>query len=479
MQNFHRIDFILSKYADKILNSFLCVKQAFFFAAILLFITSFSFASEPVSLSGSFTLYGVDALEKNSTSEKPSLTGKIKFDGTNSVLRFHSWLEGGWDGAVRKPVQDHALFKSYDRVYQRNTPYLEFKEFYATYSPGILDLRAGIQRFAWGRLDEYPPNDLFNPWDYTQFLIKPLEDRKIGVPALSATLSSSDWTYEAVWVPVFVPYRLPMPDERWAGTSTAASIAHSVPQSQIMPQEPNLPDHTVENGSVGLRIKRTGDIEWALNLFHGFDPRPVFKTTALSLVPQTTGVLIDPGYVPDFHKISVLGTDAAAVIGDVSLRAEAAYTRGRYLNILREFWGYPSLPSLGITPLNDAIEQKHDTLDYGLGADYRMFEDGLLTVQGQQTIIFGTTDRLYEHAVETLLWANIKIGWMNQKIETNLSIAYNPEHGDDMVKANAWYIFSDYWKAGVSAITLEGPVQSIFGREARNDELKAELNCSW
>lgn len=445
----------------------------------MFFIACPSFAEEPVSFSGSFNLRGVDALERDSVREEPSSTGKMRFDTTNQAWRFHSWLEGGWDGAARKPEQDHALFKSYDSVYQSNTPFLEFKELYVTHSSGNIDLRAGIQRFAWGRLDEYPPNDLFNPWDYTQFLIKPLEDRKIGVPAVAATLSAKDWTYETVWVPVLVPYRLPMPDERWAGTSIAATIAQNVPNGQIVPQEPDLPDRAIENSSVGLRIKRTGDIEWAINLFHGYDPRPVFKTTALSIIPQATGVNIDPGYVPDFHKISVIGMDAAAVRGDLSLRAEVAYTQDRYLNIRRELWGYPSVPSLGINPLNNSIEQKHTTLDYGLGADYRMFEDGLLTVQAQQTTIFGNTDQLYENKTETLLWANIKIGWMNQKIETNLNVAYNPEHGDNMAKANVWYVFSDSWKAGVTGITLEGPAQSIFGRYARNDEVEAELAYSW
>jgi len=450
--------------------------------SLILFMTvaaSPSIADETLSVSGNLELRGVYELDKDSIKENASLTGKIKLDAMQPTWRFHSWLEGGWDGAVHKPEQDHALFKSYDTTYQSNTPYLEFKELTVTHSSGNLDLRAGIQRFAWGRLDEYPPNDLFNPWDYTQFLNKPLEDRKIGVPAISATFSAAVLTYDVVWVPVLVPYRLPMPDERWAGISIASTIAQSVPNADIVPQEGTLPDRTLENSSIGLRIKRTGEIEWAINLFHGYDPRPVFKTTSLSVIPQITQINIDPGYVPDFHKISTIGMDAAAVKGELSLRAEAAYTVDRFLNIRTELWGYPSVPSLGNNPLNNSIEQKHNTLDYGLGADYRIFEDGLLTIQAQQTIIFGDTNQLYENKMETLLWANIKIGWLNQKIETNLNVAYNPEHDDNMAKVSVWYIFSDSWKASANAITLEGPAQSIFGRYSRNDQIEAKLVYSW
>jgi hypothetical protein len=454
-----------------------CSRFIFFMLSCLLY-ASYSFADENLSLSGRLDLRGVEALDRDSVKEDPDLEARIKFDATVSSWRFHSWLEGGWDGSVKRPAQDHSLFKSYDEVYQSNSPYLEFKELYLTYASGPLDLRAGIQRFAWGRLDEYPPNDLLNPWDYTRFLTKPLEDRKIGVPAVSAALHKGDWTYETVWIPVFVPYRLPLPDERWAGSSPAQTISQTSPGVEITPKEPDLPDHAIGNGSVGLRVKHDGDIEWALDLFHGFDPRPVFKTTALTIIPQGSAIVIDPGYVPDFHKIDVIGMDAAVVRGDLSVRAEAAYTFHRYLNIRRELWGYPTVPAPGVYPLN-SIEQKHDTLDYGIGADYRLFEDGLLTVQAQQTMIFGNVDLLYERKTETTLWANLKAGFMNQKIETNLNAAYNPEHGDRMAKANAWYVFSDAWKAGVTCVAFTGPEQSLFGRFSRNDQVEGEIIYSW
>jgi len=101
------------------------------------------------------SLRGVDARDDDSIKEDPSLTGRLKLDAIGSAWQFHSWLEGGWDGTVRRPPQDSSLFKSYNEVYQSNTPFLEFKELYVSHSSGDLDLRMGVQRFAWGRLDEY------------------------------------------------------------------------------------------------------------------------------------------------------------------------------------------------------------------------------------------------------------------------------------------------------------------------------------
>jgi hypothetical protein len=446
--------------------------------ACYLFSPPLSFADGPVSISGKLDLSGVYAFDDDSVKQDPSLIGRIKIDTPPGTWSFHTWLEGGWDGTVKRPPRDEKLFKNYYQVYQSNSPYLEFKELFATRVSGNLDLRAGFQRFAWGRLDEFPPNDLLNPWDYTQFLEKPLEDRKIGVPSLSATLNHGDWIYEAVWVPVLVPYRLPMPDERWAGISPVTMLAGAIPNAEIIPQEPVLPARTADNSNVGLRIRHAGDIEWALNLFHGYDPRPVFKTTSLMIVPSGGNIVIDPGYVPDFHRITAVGFDAAAVKGDWSLRAETAYTFNRYLNINQDLWGYPAVPAPGVYPLNP-IEEQHDTLDYGIGADRRLFEDGLLTLQVQQTIIFGNVQDLYEKKIESIIWANLKIGWMNQKVETNINIAYNPEHGDYMTKENIFYVLSDFWKAGITAVAFTGPPQSIFGKYSRNDQLEAEIMYSW
>ncbi len=441
------------------------------------FSASVCFAGDFLSVSGRLDLRGGLALDGNSAKEDPSLVGRLKVDTPPSMWRFHSWLEGGWDGSVKRPIKDHALLKLYDKVYQSNTPYLEFKELYLAFVLKDLELRAGVQRYAWGRLDEYPINDFLNPWDYTRFILRPLEDRKIGVPSLSANLNKGNWSFDAVWVPMLVPYRLSMPNERWFGESRISALAR-IPNAEIVPEEPDLPPRTIENSEIGLRVRHAGDIEWALNLFHGYDRRPVFRTTALVINPQPGKVLIDPGFVPDFHKMTSIGVDAAAVKGDWSLRAEAAYSFNRWFNTRQELWGYPTLPGPGIFPLNQN-ERRSDALEYGAGVDYRIIEDVLLTMQAQQTVIIDRPDTLYDRRFETLLWANLKVFWMNQKVETNLNLAYNPEHGDGMAKANAWYVFTDSWKAGVSVVSFTGPPQSLFGRFSINDQVEGEIVYSW
>jgi hypothetical protein len=439
-------------------------------------------AEDAFSLSGRLTLRDVYALDRKSVKEDPSPAARVRLDARKSEWVLHSWIEGGWDGTVRNPRRDHSILKSFDEVYQDNTPYLELKELYVERSLANIDVRVGIQRFSWGRLDEYPVNDLFNPWDYTQFIARPIEERKIGVPSVSASMGGTDWTCQLVWAPWLVPYRLPKPNERWSVIPAGTALS-DIPDAEVVARESDLPARTLGNGSAGLRIQRMGEIEWAINLFHGYDPRPVFKTTALRVTESRGELLIDPGFVPSFHRITSMGMDGAWAKGDWSLRGEAAYAFGRFFNVRRELWGYPDVLAPGVTPLNP-VEVERDTFDYGIAADYRLgdyrlFEDGMLTMQTQQSVIIDRPATLFERDVETILWANLKLHWMSQKIEGNLNLAYNPEHGASMVRPSVYYVFTDSWKAGIIGMMLDGPPQSIFGRYAKNDQIELVVTFSW
>jgi hypothetical protein len=432
---------------------------------------------EGISAAGRLQLTIPYAMDHDSTREEPTLSGRLMVDAEKEAGRLHLWLEGGWDGTVRGSREDHGILKSLDEVYQDNTPYLEVKELYGERSLAAIDWRVGIQRFSWGRLDEFPVNDLFNPWDYRQFIVKSLEERKIGVPAVSASLNREEWNYQLVWAPWHVPYRLPDPDERWA-VLPMAGLFPDLAGAEVNMQEPELPARTLANGSFGLRLQRLGDIDWAINLFHGFDPRPVFATTALRVTETGSGKIIDPGLVPSFHRITSLGLDGAVVLGDWSLRGEAAATFNRGFNLRPELWGYPIHPAAGVTELPD-IELTRDTIDYGLAGDYRLVEDVTLTLQAQQTLIIHRPGTLYDRACETILWANLRVYFLNQKLETTVNPGYNPEHGASMLRASITYVINDAWKTSLTGLVLDGPPPSLFGRYAANDQLGLELVYAW
>ena len=62
------------------------------YISLLFFIfltTTPSFADEALSVSGRLELRGVEALDRDSMKEDPSLTGRIKLDTTGPERRFH------------------------------------------------------------------------------------------------------------------------------------------------------------------------------------------------------------------------------------------------------------------------------------------------------------------------------------------------------------------------------------------------------
>lgn len=441
---------------------------------LLLVLAGSALGYETVTTSGRVSGRGVASLDSAGVDEGPSLIGRLEVDARPAAWRLHALVEGGWDGAVRDQEGDQLVFKNFTRVYQDRSPFVDFKELYLQRGTAAFDCRIGIQRFAWGRLDEYPVNDLLNPWEYNRFLVKPLEERKIGVPSVSIESTRSDWTTQLVWAPWFVPYRLADPEARWS----VLPVTGFGPEAEVIATEPELPARTLGNGSFGARIQHSDQIDWALNFFHGYDPRPVFRTTTLRVTQTGDRMLVDPGLAPSFHKITTLGVDGAVILGDVSLRAEAAYTLGRTFNLRQELWGLPTTLAPGVFALNP-VEIARDTLDYGIGVDYRLIEDWLLTVQAQQTEIFDRPDTLYDRERETLLWVNLKVSWLNQRLETNLNLASNPEHGATMVRPSVSYTLSDTWKLSVNGLLLDGPPQSIFGRYAPNDQVELMVTRTW
>ena len=424
-------------------------------------IPCFGGTADALTVSGRLKLSADYALDRHSARENPELAARLILDDQRTAWNLYAWIEGNWE--ISESDQRGTAFKYFDSVYESGPRPLDAKEMYAERKAVGIDWRVGVQRFSWGRLDEYPINDLFNPWDYDQFIIKPMEERKIGVPAVSVGHGGLDWSVQVVWVPWFVPYRLPSPGSRWALTATE--------------QEPDLPARSLDNGAFGARVQWLGEIESALNIFHGYDPRPVFGRTLRSATNSNAG-WDDFDFVPTFHKITSVGMDAATVIGPVSLRGETAWTSNRVFNIHPALWNDSDLQSLNTSGLS-SIERECDTIDYGLAADYRPFEDGLLTIQAQQTAMLSRPDALYERQIETLLWANLKVDWLNQKIETHGNLAYNPEHGASMIRAGVTYVLTDSWKTNLTAVILSGPSPSLFGRYAMNDQIRLELVYQW
>jgi len=137
-----------------------------------------------------------------------------------------SWLRGhaDWRARIGGPFEGgHQGIYNFVHAFQNRSPSLELSEMFADIRSRDADFRIGIQKFDWGKLDGVPPTDVLNPRDYHDPFVAALEEAKIGVPAVEVTyylpeapsLALTQPRATLVYVPIAVPSRLPLLEERW------------------------------------------------------------------------------------------------------------------------------------------------------------------------------------------------------------------------------------------------------------------------
>ena len=76
---------------------------------------------------------------------------------------------------------------SYRSVFQSVSPSVQFEDAFVDLTFDALDLRLGMQKFAWGKLDRVQPTDVLNVQRYSDPFLLEEEERKIAVPAMQAS----------------------------------------------------------------------------------------------------------------------------------------------------------------------------------------------------------------------------------------------------------------------------------------------------
>jgi len=171
---------------------------------------------------------------------------------------------------------------------------------------------------SWGTTVGINPVDVVNPRDRS---FPPRSD-KLPVPMVHATYYAGDVaTIEAAVVPAFVP-SIP-PAEAWQ--PPAASPPKAGPQIVgRLPTENVIPATELGNVQFGVRATvKLHVLDLGTTYFHGFRTLPTVQPT-LQPGPRPGTYLLQP--VARYDRVDVVGIDASAVVQEVVLRGEAAYT---------------------------------------------------------------------------------------------------------------------------------------------------------
>ena len=169
------------------------------------------------------------------------------------------------------------------------------------------DVRAGMARIVWGRLDEFLPTDVVNPIDLSRFLLEGRSEARLPVALVRGRLFLPlGSTLEAIAVPVFRGSRFDLLDEE----SSPFLLAPPGPRDR---REPGVAWRNVQGGA---RLTSTvGRVDVGVSAWRGFESFPAY-------VPQPAG------FVETFPRFTMVGADFETVRGPWGVRGEAAWFDG-------------------------------------------------------------------------------------------------------------------------------------------------------
>lgn len=465
-------------------------------------------------LRGSIELKAPIRFEVSTPAEAPSTALSLKSDlKLGSRASFSGEIRGGYDGRAQSPSNQGLLLR-WDEAYPSKDRYLEILEAYIDLYLPDLDLRAGIQKFAWGTLDQLNPTDNLSPMDLRSLFAAEDSERKLGVPALRALYGSVSEAVqiELVWIPILVPYRFPDPTDRWYPPLLQASqeVIVTVPEFPLaVPleirqtnREPDLPARTFRHGEVGLRVARTlGNVDLGVSYFDGYDRRPVVRAdgvviTDFVFLPPQANFIYRLDIRPDFHRVQVYGTDLAAGFGNFTVRAEAAYFKSRYMNIslkaldkLVDEFRFPPLSDFTFHPVPGGVEvsfpysprisYSKNVLAAGGGADYQ-WGDHLFTLQVvAEKILNDHGEDLIYRELELFFLLATHSRFLQDTLQVEAGLLHNPGEALWLLSGEATYAFTDNLSAGSRLLLLEGKKRSPFGQFRSNDQIEFFVRYSF
>ncbi|HXI20150.1 MAG TPA: hypothetical protein VNH46_03655, partial [Gemmatimonadales bacterium] len=228
-----------------------------------------------------------------------------------------------------------------------------------------------------------------------------------------------------------------------------------------------LPGAADARRQAAVRIDRSGGrVDWSLSWFSGFDLTPDAAVVTAAGSPRVE---------LRYHRIQVLGADAATVVGRYGLRAEAAWTRtadrtgrdpevknGTVFAVLgadRTFGPsfnvnlqYVIRVVTGFTPAEEVADPVR-----------RQAALALMTISGQrQAVQQGATLRLSDQ-------------WLHETLKAEIQALAFAAPRQYLVRLRARYAVTDRWELVVGADRMGGEAGTLFRTLHRNSLVFSEL----
>ena len=329
---------------------------------------------------------------------------------------------------------------------------INLRENYLDVGSGDWDFRFGKQHVVWGEMVGLFFADVVSARDMHEYILPEFDTMRIPQWAARAEYFNDDFHAELLWIPV-ASYDL-------IGEPGAEFYPYQVQPAgvNVIYRNEDIPARNLGNSNYGLRLSTLKN-GWDISGFaySSMDISATFYRDAIS-VP---GTYI---YEARHDRIHQYGGTLAKDFGDVVLKSEMVYTRGRQFTVLRD------TDSNGVVPQN--------TMDWALGFDFSLPADTRFNAQVFQRQYFSYDPDLIadkrENGVSLLL--NRKFG---DKIEAQALWISSINRTDWLFRPRVTWGFEKNWRLAVGADIFKGPPLGMFGRYDGQDRVYSEVRYSF
>lgn len=343
-------------------------------------------------------------------------------------------------------------------------------ELYLKYSGSRWSIQGGNTIYSWGSTDGYNPLDILNAKQYYD----PLHSKKLGAPAITASLFSESWTTDLIFIPKQRQTMMPGPHSRW------------LPREVFIPQTPEndlvllLPDnlryrygsreeldHALD-ANVALRLQwHSSNIDITLYGFEGANSFPIVQPVVTGTIEQVspkTVIRVDPDVTLNLkdYKQRVLGFSWVSSQWDFLLKYGGTYSQPQGHDPLLPGWTQENVIALeksfniGSTGTLIAVLQ-HSFINSEIANDSNL----------SYTEIFRNSWMLGGRLSWSEVWTANLLGLYNANDESNFA---------EVSVARRLY---DTWTLSFTADFFSGPVTSPLGIYSKNDSYALALSRSF
>jgi hypothetical protein len=331
-------------------------------------------------------------------------------------------------------------------------------DLYADVRMSRFDLRLGMSRIVWGRLDEFQPGDVVNPLDLSRFLLEGRSEARLPVAMVRGrAFLSGDTTVEGVLVPFFRRGRF---DQVAEETSPFALTPPGRPERH----EPDVTWRSLQGG--GRLTSTVGRLDWGVSVYRGFESFPAYTYRVPDAGDSLAIPLVVPTVVETFPRFTMLATDFETVRGPWGLRGEIAW--------------FPDDTLQSFSPVTPVPGR---SVEAGIGMDRRA---GNYRVSGNVLVARRRVDRAVLDANPIPFDARIEntdvrlVGWAERTFarETRtvrMLAVYNPDAASAFVRGIVAFSLRDNLLLETSAGWLRGTELDLLSRLSTRDFVYARL----